>query len=237
MTLSDGTGALSIRADATIGLAADEMSQRRLESLLTRVGFQVVACGADVAELLEACVEFPPEVVVLACDLALVSRHSALNLLRSELPDRPIVVVAPGDDRSAVRKVLRAGGDGYVPEAAVEEVLPITVQAVLAGHLCVPRSVRHPLAPASFSFREKQVLELVAMGLTNSEIAARLHLSESTIKSHLSSSFRKLGVSSRAEAAATVLDPDSGIDLGVMVVPLEQRSLLLDGSQHNGRAH
>jgi orotate phosphoribosyltransferase-like protein len=58
------------------------------------------------------------------------------------------------------------------------------------------------------------VLQLVAAGLTNGEIADRLYLSESTIKSHLSSSFRRLGVSSRAEAAAAVLDPDNGIATG-----------------------
>jgi DNA-binding NarL/FixJ family response regulator len=66
-----------------------------------------------------------------------------------------------------------------------------------------------------FSYREKQVLELVLAGLTNGEIAGRLYLSESTVKSHLASSFRKLGVSSRVEAARRVLDPDSGLDLSL----------------------
>jgi DNA-binding CsgD family transcriptional regulator len=67
------------------------------------------------------------------------------------------------------------------------------------------------VAWGTFSLREKQVLQLVADGLTNAEIACRLFLSESTVKSHLSSSFRKLGVSSRSEAAAVVLDADHGL--------------------------
>ena len=77
--------------------------------------------------------------------------------------------------------------------------------------MSVPQSIRTRIAWATFSLREKQVLQLVADGLTNAEIASRLFLSESTVKSHLSSSFRKLGVSSRAEAAAAVLDPDTGL--------------------------
>jgi DNA-binding NarL/FixJ family response regulator len=63
----------------------------------------------------------------------------------------------------------------------------------------------------AFSHREKQVLRLVADGLTNSEIAERLFLSESTVKSHLSTAFAKLGVRSRKEAAALVLDPEGAL--------------------------
>ena len=69
-----------------------------------------------------------------------------------------------------------------------------------------------------FSFREKQVLELVARGFTNGEIAMQLFLAESTVKSHLSSSFRKLGINSRKEAAAIVLDPENGLGLGLTAV-------------------
>jgi DNA-binding NarL/FixJ family response regulator len=120
-----------------------------------------------------------------------------------------------------MRKALRAGVDGYVAERAIRRALVPTVIAVLAGQLAVPRSIRSRIAWAAFSVRERQVLQLVAAGLTNGEIADRLYLSESTIKSHLSSSFRKLGVSSRAEAAAAVLDPDNGLSTGArLAAPL-----------------
>lgn len=78
----------------------------------------------------------------------------------------------------------------------------------------MPRSIRSRIAWATFSVREQQILQQVAAGLTNGEIADRLYLSESTIKSHLSSSFRKLGVCSRAEAVAAMLDPDNGLATG-----------------------
>jgi DNA-binding NarL/FixJ family response regulator len=63
--------------------------------------------------------------------------------------------------------------------------------------------------------REKQILALVVTGLTNAQIAGTLFLAESTVKSHLSSAFSKLGVSSRYEAASVVLDPERGRGLGI----------------------
>ena len=116
--------------------------------------------------------------------------------------------------RRVVRKALRAGVDGFVSEPDAESALAGTIRAVLAGQISVPQSIRDRIAWTTFSLREKQVLQLAAAGLTNAEIADRLFLSESTVKSHLSSSFRKLGVSSRAEAAAVVLDPESGLVIG-----------------------
>ena len=63
--------------------------------------------------------------------------------------------------------------------------------------------------------REKQILGLVVGGLTNAQIARELYLAESTVKSHLSSAFMKLGVSSRNEAVAVILDPVRGSTLGI----------------------
>ena len=71
------------------------------------------------------------------------------------------------------------------------------------------------------SAREKQILGLVVMGLMNSEIAARLFLAESTVKSHLSSAFRKLGVRSRTEASELILDPERGLGTGILAISEE----------------
>jgi DNA-binding NarL/FixJ family response regulator len=65
--------------------------------------------------------------------------------------------------------------------------------------------------PPALSQREKEILALVAAGLTNGQIATRLYLAESTVKTHLSSAFRRLGVRSRREAAALVLSSDDGM--------------------------
>jgi DNA-binding NarL/FixJ family response regulator len=140
----------------------------------------------------------------------MLARGGPVELFRNLRPACAIVLVSSGET-AVVRKALRAGVDGFVPEATVERALEGTVAAVLSGQISVPQSIRDRIAWTTFSLREKQVLQLVACGLTNAEIADRLYLSESTVKSHLSSSFRKLGVSSRAEAAAAVLDPDNGL--------------------------
>jgi DNA-binding NarL/FixJ family response regulator len=70
----------------------------------------------------------------------------------------------------------------------------------------VPRKVRASVERPTFSHRERQVLTFVSQGFTNAQIAKRLFLSESTIKSHLSSAFAKFGVRSRKEAAALFLE-------------------------------
>jgi DNA-binding NarL/FixJ family response regulator len=69
--------------------------------------------------------------------------------------------------------------------------------------------VRQLVSPPALSYREKEVLELASRGLTNSQIASRLFLAESTVKTHLSSAFRRLGVSSRREAAALMRFADN----------------------------
>jgi DNA-binding NarL/FixJ family response regulator len=213
---------------ATVGLvAADEITRRRLDLVLARGGFEIPATAETVEELIHACRGNGPHVLVLTCDLSPLQRTTSLSLLRSELPHSPVVVVSASGGRSSVAKALRAGAAGYVHEADVDDVLALTVQAVGAGQTCVPQVTGGGIVPEALSHREKQVLELVAIGLTNFEIAQRLFLSESTIKSHLSTSFRKLDVCSRAEAAAVVLDPTSGIDLAPAAVAHERDALAL----------
>lgn len=212
---------------AALGIVANEIERRRLAALLHRSSIEVVAAADDVNALLDRASR-QLDVVVLAGGHGLLARGGPVELFHTLRPASSIVVVCAGGT-SVVRKALRAGVDGFVAEPEAEHALRGTIAAVLAGQISVPRSIRDRIAWTTFSVREKQVLQLVAAGLTNAEIAERLFLSESTIKSHLSSSFRKLGVSSRAEAAAAVLDPDAGLVIGQPILSpaglLEQRLL------------
>jgi DNA-binding CsgD family transcriptional regulator len=81
---------------------------------------------------------------------------------------------------------------------------------MLAGQLTVPTALGRQLAPRPLSHREKQILALVMAGRTNREIANKLYLAESTVKTHLSSAFRKLDARSRSEAVTRIMDPESG---------------------------
>lgn len=174
-------------------------------------GHQILTSNESVRELIEATALIDPELVVLAESLEPFTRLGELRLLREQRPI-PLVLVAGGPVAKWARRRLNTDIEGLVLEAEIEQALAATVDAVLAEQLCVPETLRDALAQPIFSHREKQVLSLVLDGLTNGEIAARMYLSESTVKSHLASSFRKLGVSSRAEAAQRVLEPASGLD-------------------------
>lgn len=127
----------------------------------------------------------------------------------------PLVVIAGGGD-SSVRRLLRAGAVGFVRENAVERTLAPTVRAVMAGQTAVPLDLGHHVRETSLSHRERQILGMVVLGFTNGQIAQRCYLAESTVKSHLSAAFRKLGVHSRKEAAALIMDPDGGLGTGIL---------------------
>ena len=230
-----GTAVQTATVDAlprqAIGIVADVVNRRRLHAALESIGFDVVAATASVQTLVDRAVVSMDLAVVLGGGDAL-ARGGPIELLRNLRPRLPIVFVTTSVERALVRKALRVGADGIVGQTDDADALTATIDAVLAGQIAVPQSIRKRVAWSVLSLRERQVLELVALGLTNSEIADRLYLSESTVKSHLSSSFRKLSVCSRAEAAATVLDPEHGLatylaHLARPVDPLEQRLLSL----------
>jgi DNA-binding NarL/FixJ family response regulator len=137
---------------------------------------------------------------------------------RRAFPDAILITVAPAGDRKRLRAALAEGADGIVTSEGLEQSLAVTISAAHAGQVTVPSELRASIVRPSLSAREKQVLALVVMGFTNGEIAHKLVLAESTIKSHLSSAFSKLGVRSRSEAAALILDTGSGLGTGILSI-------------------
>lgn len=158
-----------------------------------------------------------PSVAVLSCDGVRGEGLDALARLRG-LDDLHAVLVTPAATPGDVREALAAGARGLVLENTIEASLRPTVAAAAAGQLVLPPSAGAHVAPPPLSSREKQVLGLVVLGFSNHAIAARLHLSEATVKSHLTASFRKLGVRSRSEATARILDPNTGLGLGILSI-------------------
>jgi DNA-binding NarL/FixJ family response regulator len=145
-------------------------------------------------------------IIVVVCNVDIPREMATLRRLRRDLREPAIVVISPPATGTGVRRALEAGADAFVFESELESTLAATVRAVASGQSVVPRKLRGSLERPALSHRERQVLALVARGLTNAEIAKGLFLSESTIKSHLSSVFGKLGVRSRWEAAALFLE-------------------------------
>lgn len=145
-------------------------------------------------------------IIVVVCDVDKPAEMAALRRLRRDASDPAIVVISPPTTGTGVRRVLDAGADALVFKPELERTLATTVRAVSIGQSAVPREFLASVERPVLSHRENEVLALVREGLTNAEIAERLFLAESTVKSHLSSIFTKFGVRSRKEVAAAFAD-------------------------------
>jgi DNA-binding NarL/FixJ family response regulator len=142
-------------------------------------------------------------------------RRTLLELTERLMPHR-VVAISDLKRRAALHRLMATGVHGLVLAPDIERSLAATVRAVGAGQLCTTEEVRATLAPKPLSSREREILVTVILGLSNGEIARRLHISENTVKSHLASIFDKLGVRSRAEAAELVSDPEDVLATGIV---------------------
>ncbi|MGH2941574.1 MAG: response regulator transcription factor [Solirubrobacteraceae bacterium] len=199
-------------------IADDELAARRIASVLESDGMIVETRGLSAGDLGHGGAA-DPAVLVVAFGRGITERDQQMRRLRKSLPDTYLVAVMPEDSRRGVRRALEAGAAGVVFEPEVETALTLTVRAVLAGQTVVPAASRHEVDRPTLSGREKQVLGMVVMGMSNKAIAAKLFLAESTVKCHLSSAFSKLGVRSRNEAADLILHSGAGLGLGLIASP------------------
>jgi DNA-binding NarL/FixJ family response regulator len=217
-----------VRADTGQSAGQDAPAKPRLEvvSDSAAVSRRIVAALGDgglvVAHARSAPDEIESEAVdaatifVFVCDVDEAGGMAALRRLRREHGEPAIIVVSSPATGTGVRRALDAGADAIVFEPEIETTLAVTALAVASGQSVVPRKLRASVEKPAFSHRERQVLALVSKGLTNSEIAERLLLAQSTVKSHLSSAFTKLGIRSRKEVTALLLDPEQAQSVGLI---------------------
>jgi DNA-binding NarL/FixJ family response regulator len=204
-------------------LIAGEGTPETIAEILDRQGLAVAAFDCTDA-LLEEERARNFAVIVVCIDATTASLPGLIEPLTQRFPRVPVIVVCSSIQRRAVRAALASGAAGVVLHDDLEYALGACLQAVRAGQVCLPRRSWQQIEPPVLSSREKQVLGLVVMGYMNSQIAEQLFLAESTIKGHLSSAFEKLGVRSRHEAAARILDPQGGLGVGILALggqPLE----------------
>ena len=187
------------------------------EMLSTDPGIEVVAQAADGREAVGLAREHSPDVVVLDVEMPVMSGQVALRKLLDLRPPPKVVIVTVFADESHVRELLALGASAYLSKNASMGDLISTVRSVAPGDregqneddviLFVPRTAFDKDAPeeSSLSDREAEILLLAARALSNREIAESLHLSETTVKRHLSNVYEKLGVSTRAEASRKAL--------------------------------
>jgi DNA-binding NarL/FixJ family response regulator len=179
--------------------------------------------------------DFPPaDVYVAPCDLARDDSIRCVESTSRRLAGPLVLVIGDRAKAREMKAILRAGAAGLVRERDLGASLLATARAVAGGQLAVPRELGRQIERPALSRRQKQVLGLVVMGLSNGEIAAELHLSEHTVKCHLYASFRKLGVNSRDEAVTLILDPDEGLGTGILMISGNEQKV--GGRSTDGRA-
>jgi DNA-binding NarL/FixJ family response regulator len=192
--------------------ARSSIRRRLLGVLQADSALTVVANVSNLEHLVDAAET--PDVIVVDPE----PENGGLRAIRMTSPEAVLVAVVSDPTSQRLRGALAEGADGVVMLERVEQSLLATIDAACAGQLAVPRELRMSIIRPMLSTREKQVLGMVVMGFSNGEIARQLHLAESTIKSHLSSSFTKLGVRSRNEAAELILDADGGLGTGILAI-------------------
>jgi len=197
---------------ATYVVADEGVTAGAITHALEREGLSLHAAWGPFAELVRPEQERLDLVVVVEPD-GQVHSDAQYAELRETLLHASITVICSAD-RERPQALLWAGVDGIVFDPGADAIVGAVVRSVLAGYVAVPRALLAALQPPPLTRREWQMLELVVEGLTNREIAERLYLAESTVKRHLSSTFRRLGVSSRREAAAAVLAAEQSSGMG-----------------------
>lgn len=198
----------------------------RLASALTADGFPCATMVAGREDLIQALDSDQWSAVVIALGGPWRETLDAIRRAVMRDPSPPCVAVVGREPTSGrlANAALRSGVMGIVLEDEIERALGPSLRAVLADQIVAPREglgVNVFVGPV-LSHREKQILAMVARGYLNSQIAEQLYLAESTVKSHLTTIFAKLGVTSRSEAAARVLDPQDPLGAAVLAtIPAE----------------
>lgn len=214
-----------------VAVATDDPSLLpRIRSSLSREGIAAQVEDGGGARLRLDRLQRRPRVVVLAHRDLEASLTQATRAGR-RLRDVHVVVVLDAAVSPDIRRVLQAGIDGVVREAELDATLGLVVRSVCAGHVSLPRALRHAIDRPSFSPRERQILLLVVAGLSNAEIAGRLFLAPSTVSGHLRNVFRRLGVHSRADAAKLILTGDESLRRSILAVEPPPDVVRAEGSR------
>ena len=150
--------------------------------------------------------ERQPDVVLMDLRLPGADGIAATAALRSEWPHARVLMFTTFDSEEDIYRAMRAGARGYLLKSAPREELLSAIRAVAAGERHLPPALAQRLAgrisTPDVSEREREVLQLMARGKANKEIAAALGISEETVKRHASNLFVKMGVADRAQATS-----------------------------------
>jgi len=191
---------------------------RGLESLLrTEADFEVVGTAMDGVEALAAVIDLQPDVMLLDLQLPKKTGLQIIPEVRTQAPNTKIVVLTSFSDDETVFAAIQAGALSYLLKDCSPEELMQTMRDAHQGKPTLPtdiairlvreisKSLEKPLSQEPLTERELDVLRLVARGLSNQEIADKLVVSESTVRTHVSKILEKLHLANRTQATLYAL--------------------------------
>jgi DNA-binding NarL/FixJ family response regulator len=179
---------------------------------------EVVGLAGDGDEALQMIPSVKPDVVLMDLKMPVMNGIQATHHIRTQYPDARVLVLTTYDADQWVFDAIRSGAAGYLLKDTPRDGLIAAIKGTAEGKTHVDPNVAGKLfvqvsktpaedttVTASLSEREREVLSLLARGLSNADIAARLFLSEGTVRNYVSAIFVKLGVSDRTQAAVLAL--------------------------------
>lgn len=181
-----------------------------LEDLLSGTD-DIEVCGSaeDGSVAVERVAEERPDVVLMDISMPVMNGVEATRRIREADPEARVVILTSFSDQEGILEAIDAGASGYLLKDAAPAELFDGIRAAAAGESPLAASAASALlqarqagdGPEELTAREREVLALLGGGLPNKLIARRLEISEKTVKTHLTSVYRRIGVDSRTEAA------------------------------------
>ena len=175
---------------------------------------RVVGEAADGREAVARAAELAPDVVLMDVVMPVMDGIAATRAILEQRPETRVVALTNAAVGAQVLEMVRAGALGYLGKSAEQADLLAGIRKVYRGEPCLPPALTRqllqhwsqPAAPRDgLTEREGELLRLVSKGLSNPEIAGRLHIAEATVRTHLTHVFGKLGAANRVEATLFAL--------------------------------
>jgi DNA-binding NarL/FixJ family response regulator len=212
-------------APVRVLLADDQRLVRESLAILLGLlgGIELVASASDGQEAVDLALAHTPDVVLMDLRMPRMDGIAATKILHERLPGTRVIALTTFADDESVLGALRAGARGYLTKDAGAEDIRSAILAVAAGEATLDPAVQHHVVaavaagpagtgepgagpeedlPDGLTPREAEVLSLIAAGLSNGEIAERLFVSPTTVKSHVNHLFAKASLRDRAQAVA-----------------------------------